>query len=340
MSKPRSLRPRAWRCCGWLAAVAVIGAVWGVKARADSPLPATAVKAVPFQAEIRRTYTTVDGLPDDDVWCVATDGQGAVLAGTSRGLATYDKGRWTAVAGLAGAVSRVASHGQAWIVLAEGRLCRVLDGRVSLIAELPQAVADARAQRSLVGGQQVLVGTADGLLELRDGRLEPVDELNRLLGGDRDVRQVAAAADGRLAVAAAAGLFLYSADAGWRALDPHQAKRSWAPRDVRGVAFDSRGRLWFASPQGAGVCDAQGWTLYTGQEGLPYDDFSTIRAGADGAVWFGTTRGAIRFDGRDWQYRAAPAGCRTMRCARSRYLAAARPGSRPRGEWARSNDAR
>ena len=192
--------------------------VWGVKARADSPLPATAVKAVPFQAEIRRTYTTVDGLPDDDVWCVATDGQGAVLAGTSRGLATYDKGRWTAVAGLAGAVSRVASHGQAWIVLAEGRLCRVLDGRVSLIAELPQAVADARAQRSLVGGQQVLVGTADGLLELRDGRLEPVDELNRLLGGDRDMRQVAAAADGRLAVAAAAGLFLYSADAGWRAV--------------------------------------------------------------------------------------------------------------------------
>jgi ligand-binding sensor domain-containing protein len=61
----------------------------------------------------------------------------------------------------------------------------------------------------------------------------------------------------------------------------------WAPINVRGVAYDSRGRLWFASPQGVGCFD-NGWTLYTGAEGLPYNDFTTMAAGEAGVVWFGT----------------------------------------------------
>ncbi|MGC8883617.1 MAG: hypothetical protein ACP5UT_12340 [Bryobacteraceae bacterium] len=74
-------------------------------------------------------------------------------------------------------------------------------------------------------------------------------------------------------------------------------------KDVRGVVFDSRGRLWFCSPQGVGVQDGARWTLYTPAEGLPYDDFTAIAAGGDGSVWFGTRMGAIRFDGRHWSYR-------------------------------------
>jgi hypothetical protein len=67
--------------------------------------------------------------------------------------------------------------------------------------------------------------------------------------------------------------------------------------------FDSRDRLWFASPQGVGRLDGATWTLYTGAEGLPYDDFTTLAAGPDGEVWFGTHQGAIRFDGTTWEYR-------------------------------------
>src|SRR5262249_35717578 len=38
-------------------------------------------------------------------------------------------------------------------------------------------------------------------------------------------------------------------------------------------------------------------------DGLPYDDFTTMAAAENGAVWFGTRVGAIRFDGRNWEYR-------------------------------------
>jgi hypothetical protein len=80
-----------------------------------------------------------------------------------------------------------------------------------------------------------------------------------------------------------------------------------ALRDVRGMAYDAAGRLWVATPQGAGCRDKDGqWKLYTGADGLPYDDFTTVAAGADGAVWFGTRKGAIRFDGKTWEYRQGP----------------------------------
>jgi hypothetical protein len=117
------------------------------------------------------------------------------------------------------------------------------------------------------------------------------------------VRQVAVASDGRIAVAASEGLFLGQPWGSWERPNPVDGAQSWLPRDVRGVAFDARDRLWFASPAGVGCLDGKKWTLYTGQEGLPYNDFTTSASGPGKVVWFGTRLGAIRFDGSIWNYR-------------------------------------
>ena len=79
--------------------------------------------------------------------------------------------------------------------------------------------------------------------------------------------------------------------------------RRWGTSDVRGVAYDSQGQLWFATLAGAACQTADGWEFHTGSEGLPYNDFTTIEAGLDGVVWFGTHLGAVRFDGSEWAYR-------------------------------------
>jgi len=123
------------------------------------------------------------------------------------------------------------------------------------------------------------------------------------LGEQSEIRQIAAAPDGQLAVAAASGLFVKTSEQQWSPVRPRSGHQSWAPHDVRGVTYDSRGRLWFASPQGVGCLDGEQWSLYTGREGLPYNDFTTAVAGEDGVVWFGTRIGAIRFDGARWSYR-------------------------------------
>jgi hypothetical protein len=125
-------------------------------------------------------------------------------------------------------------------------------------------------------------------------------------GAPPDARQTATARDGRQAAATSAGLFLKGPSGKWERQLPKSGRRSWSPEDVRGVVFDSRDRLWFASPQGVGVFDGSNWTLYTGAEGLPYDDFTVVTAGENGVVWFGTHIGAIRFDGKTWEYRQGP----------------------------------
>jgi hypothetical protein len=114
---------------------------------------------------------------------------------------------------------------------------------------------------------------------------------------------IAKSADGRQAEGRTDGLFVKEGKKGWQRVFPSDGKRSWAVVDVKGVVFDTKGRLWFASPQGVGVEDKGKWTLYTGAEGLPYDDFTCVAAGEEGVVWFGTKIGAIRFDGKTWEYR-------------------------------------
>lgn len=79
--------------------------------------------------------------------------------------------------------------------------------------------------------------------------------------------------------------------------------RLWAASDVRGAAYDREGHLWFATQAGVGCRTAEDWQFYTGQEGLPYNDFTCVVAAPDGAIWFGTRKGAIRFDGKEWAYR-------------------------------------
>ncbi len=108
---------------------------------------------------------------------------------------------------------------------------------------------------------------------------------------------------GERAVGGEQGLFTINQQKEVKEIFPRDGSRSWAPTDVKGVAYDSKGNLWFCSPQGVGVRKGEEWTLYTGQDGLPYNDFTCMAIGPDDRVWFGTQIGAIHFDGETWNYR-------------------------------------
>ncbi len=107
------------------------------------------------------------------------------------------------------------------------------------------------------------------------------------------------------AIGCADGLYLRpAAEKKWTKVYPADAKYSWAPRNVRVLVYDSKGRLWFGSDEGVGLWDGSTWKLFTGKEGLPYNRFTCAIAGEDGAVWFGTEKGAIRADGERFAFRA------------------------------------
>jgi len=137
--------------------------------------------------------------------------------------------------------------------------------------------------------------------DLHASELPDRRKLFRLAGAAETIRDIATH-NGSTAVAAESGLYIHDGKR-WELAKPRQGETRWAPLDVRAVTFDAEGQLWFACPQGVGVHRGDGeWTLFTGAEGLPFNDFTCIAAGPKG-VWFGTTNGAIRYADGVWEFR-------------------------------------
>ncbi|HWB98231.1 MAG TPA: hypothetical protein VG672_16070 [Bryobacteraceae bacterium] len=234
-------------------------------------------------------------MPANDVHCVAAL-PSAVYAGTPKGLAAFTGGAWHPLNDFsAAAVDVCLAAGEDVYFTYAGSLHRLRRGSVERLAPVP-----AGEPRDLaVRGPHLFLATARSLFALERSRLVSVP----LPQPQIEIRQIAVDASGNLALAAEEGLFLRDAAGHWAAEYPRESHRSWAPRDLRAVAYDAGNRLWFAGPQGAGRRDPGGWKLFTGFDGLPYDDFTSMACGEPGVVWFATHRGAIRFDGATWEYR-------------------------------------
>ncbi|MDR3749943.1 MAG: hypothetical protein P4K94_00510 [Terracidiphilus sp.] len=258
---------------------------------------AAAAKAADFPIEIKHAFTTEQGLPDNQINCIAAT-TSTVYAGTAHGLSRFDGDKWLPVNGLTrDPVEQCAALGDSLYVVNQRGLQRVSAATVTPAASIPAGRPLALA----ANGKALYIAMDTGLYRA-NADVAKFTRVN-LPAGAKDIRQIAVSPAGELAVAASDGLFVMNPTGNWRTEYPQEGPRSWAPKDVRAVAFDSDGRLWFASPQGAGYRDATGWKLFTGAEGLPFDDFTTIAAGERGVVWFGTSLGAIRFDGKTWEYR-------------------------------------
>lgn len=86
-------------------------------------------------------------------------------------------------------------------------------------------------------------------------------------------------------------------------LMPSNEKYNWALRTVSVVLVDSKNRLWFGAEEGVGYLDGTEWHLFTGKEGLPYNQFTCGAGAPNGVVWFGTTKGAIKVENDFFTYR-------------------------------------
>lgn len=245
-------------------AIVLLVAALALNARAESPH----VQIGRFPQEVAACYTVDDGLPSNQVRAVHLGNDDAVFAETDKGWAVYNNGKWSpcdkpAANTLVGHVDRTT--------------CAAITVEVNQVAQDGRGRLAVATDKGLLlsSGVSPLVAASEERTPRRktDANLEPKDRIAR--------------ADARfepLAVEDGLG-------------------RRWGVSDVRGVAFDSLGQLWFATLAGAACQTPQGWKFYTGREGLPYNDFTTITAGPNGIVWFGTHRGAVRFDGSQWAYR-------------------------------------
>jgi len=169
----------------------------------------------------------------------------------------------------------------------------------------------------------VFVLTAEGPARLEDGAWTAVPEEEHdavieivqpkdsvVVGDGRTLHDIADNPEGGFAAGSAGGLFTGERGADFLLLQPKTVTdsvgRIWGAGDVRGVAYDAHGELWFCSPAGIVRQQGENWVFYEGKDGVPYKDFTCAAAGPDGAVWFGTTMGAIRWNGADFEYYEGP----------------------------------
>jgi hypothetical protein len=268
-----------------------------------------------FLQETRINYSMKDGLAHNDVRVLAICMNGEVYAGTGAGLSVFALGKWQSVEPLKGRpVWMLASQGNAVVALtgtSEGEYLRdcalhlIESQRVTRQIQVPDQFrvrADAKGL-TLADDLYLSVSGAVLVLNLQETDSAIFAKAGSLELPNSQVRQIAVGQAGGLYLATQSGLLSYNRPAErWAPVYPRHGQHSWAPHDVRAVMFDRKGRLWFASPQGIG-CRDESWSLYTGQEGLPYNDFTVAAPGPDGEVWFGTRIGAIRFNGTNWTYR-------------------------------------
>ncbi len=101
------------------------------------------------------------------------------------------------------------------------------------------------------------------------------------------------------------GIFERSPNGEWQRLRVKDGLgRYWGLDDVRAVTYDQTGQLWFGVLAGLAYRDVDSkWHFMEGKDGLPFNEFTCAASGSNGAVWFGTTRGAIRFHEGKWHYR-------------------------------------
>lgn len=205
-----------------------------------------------------------------------------------------------------------------------GRFSQLVPLHRSLPPGLPRTFMPERVW--VDGEGRVLVGDAAGVHRLERGRFTPLpdgaipvrDPGEGLSAVETagSVRQVARRSDGAASAATAGGLFERPDGGPWKRIEPRDPRGLvWATSDVRGVAYDASGRLIVATPagiarRGAGRPPGEGgtdWEFFTGAEGVPVADFSTIAVAPDGRVWFGSRRGAVEWRDGVFRYRQGPA---------------------------------
>ncbi|MBN1482521.1 hypothetical protein EH223_10790 [candidate division KSB1 bacterium] len=255
-----------------------------------------------FLQEQSTFYSTESGLPTRETGGVCVLDDHTAYAATDSGLFCLANGIWKSEPGLEKTlVIDLASSGDQLQVLYK-RANRFHIG----IVEDHALVRTIELRGEKYDGARLHIAhhlcTNNGIFRF-DASANRI-KLKRLIKTSFTINDMAMAPDGSLWIAADVGLFKYYAGQKTALpIFPSSRTESWALTNVRGVAFDAKGQLWFASSQGVGCYTGSSWELYTGSDGLPYHSFTCLDAGGDGAVWFGTDKGAIRFDDSRWAYR-------------------------------------
>jgi ligand-binding sensor domain-containing protein/Cdc6-like AAA superfamily ATPase len=209
------------------------------------------------------TFTSAQGLPDDNVFDLVEDRDGALWSGTAGGVGRYLAGTWETYTTAAGLPTDIVlsveavSDGAMWFGTAGEGVARYRPGKGW----------DTFTQR-------------DGL-------------------ADDYVRAIREDQDGSLWLGTSKGVNRFDGHS-WQTFTSESTGGGLPGDEVRDIWRASDGSVWFATNQGAASYDGSSWQVFDRASGLPASSVNSVwTEGED--IWFGTSGGLCRTDGRTWQ---------------------------------------
>jgi len=166
---------------------------------------------------------------------------------------------------------------------------------ISMTSSLPaRRIYEGEVNYSFVWRNALYIGTPGGFMRLGSGAPEPV-EIGTLVQKSTPMKE------------------------SWVKTCPYKINTA-----IRGVAGEGDKYLYLATPAGLiRLVDDEWCAEITGRQGLPYEDVLSV-AVKDGVLWAGTSFGAARYDGKQWEYFQ---GAQYLLSERVSAIAADAPGS-------------
>lgn len=267
----------------------------------DGPGAVAELVVQPFRKGRWRTWTTAEGLAQDEVRCLHFADDGTLWLATMGGVSHFDGQdfvNYTREDGLTD--NRVFTlcerpEGGLWFGTAAG--LSGFDGRqfTSLTTSngLPagEVMALARAR-----GQGLWIRTREGLARLEGSRLQVLPDIPAITNRWK-FQPLAVAADG--------ALWFVPEDAGglrhWQGgtVSSLTITNGLLSGQTDALHFDRQGRLWFGEYEWAARYDGTNFARLGLREGLQARNIQVIYEDPEGILWFGTQRdGVFRYDGR------------------------------------------
>ncbi len=256
------------------------------------------IHAGTFKQDVRSDVKSPD---DKQIDFIAVTEGGTLFAASKQQIYTYQDQEWNELdCPYDDPITAIAcDNNSVWITKRQSLLHYQTDGNEFITIDFPSI------NQLEVSNQGVLLYSSKGVHQIKDNQINLIEIPSSL--PIEEIETILISKDGsQFAVFGGGNLYIKGQNNGWSIIKPRDDKHRWSFQNSEVYFdFDRAGNLWFAMQQGVGFYqpDSGKWKLFSGEDGLPYNQFSCIHGGQDGSIWFGTDKGAIRYENGEWAYR-------------------------------------
>jgi signal transduction histidine kinase/ligand-binding sensor domain-containing protein len=243
-------------------------------------------------------YTTKDGLPSDNVFCLASDSQNRIWICTNEGLALLDHRYvrvFTTADGLPSNQIRStceASDGTRWVAGLDFGLSRSKRARFERYSDSQISIRENVTALHCAHDGSVWVGKSSGLTQIGAGFSRSFSVHDGL--PDNAVSSLTGGPDGSIWIGTKDGITRYQNGE----ISVYRTRDGLSHSSVLSLYVDREGSLWAGTKDGLDQFADGKVTPYTTNEGMLSNDAGPVLEDATGHLWIGTLgRGLNSFDG-------------------------------------------